>query len=788
MIEIGRKIVSNADCRYVLTKGSRGGDDSQIYLPEEIVKGLNLDLSDSPKGIKLTLIKENILDSLQLLFEYKKTELYHQGVEVDLNDKWREKQLEIINAHFGESKEIDYNISAKLLGKKDKRPFLNGLTDRTGFNIQEFLIPKMSNLIFTKEQDKVVMSISLSLRDFCFQVFNKTFLEFGSSFLDDNKEEFDTKVGDFDYIGVKFPKYFGSAKLLGFFDKEMAQKIIDSGNRFRYNKELVFIDTKNRECYFSTEFEYNKANDSHLLFIDFKRFIEEYSDGKYSIIKSEYGVYKKIFLEQGKNVIPDRKFLFSVKKSLREFAFRTFREVYGRFGEEFLGLKRSNFERTHNDKKIRAVGFQDYFGTKKIFAVFDAEQTKETLKTGTSIRYKPIDLEVMDEKFIYFSSQWSHPYDKSHPCYDEFVKFINDYGQGSFEIEYDSKEKIYSLFHLSDKKTSNDMKPIQKIFFGPPGTGKSHHIREEYGEDLPRVTFHPELDYQGFIGAYKPTMIPSPTGGEQITYKFIEESFLRAYCEAWRSEGPYYLVIEEINRGNCAQIFGDIFQLLDRKENGFSEYPIICSPDVQRHLSTELKNISRLQEYEMETNSDDFSRMSLPNNLNILCTMNTSDQSLFPMDSAFKRRWDWEYIPIDYKDADNFEIDLDDTKGKFGWGKVIIALNTSIKEHTQSEDKQLGNRFVSPANGTITKEEFVSKVVFYLWSEIYKEEHGSGDSIFYIGSDTPITFGDFFKGGKVDATITRKFIEYNLPANKVENNEDQTDSSESADDSKNHND
>lgn len=597
------------------------------------------------------------------------------------------------------------------------------------------------------------------------------------------KEDFLSKNGLIQDIGISdkrmtIPKYFGSATIFGiFYSQESLDQYLAGDRQFKFHDDNLKI-LGEQFIFFSNQCTSKRTErGSHIVFEDFRKFVEDYSNNDYTTEIVKNGNYQLIL----KTEKPEREFLFSVKRSLREFAFRTFRSVHDDFRDEFLDLKRSNFERTHNKHDIKAIGFQDYFGTKKIFAVFDSEQTKESLKTGTSLRYNPINLAIMGEEYIYFSSQWSHPYDKSHPCFDEFVKFINDYGQGSYEIEYDSKEKIYSLFKFSDKQNTKGMKPIQKIFFGPPGTGKSYHIRKEYGEDLPRVTFHPELDYQGFIGTYKPTVISTPTG-DQITYKFIEEAFLRAYCKAWDSVEPYYLIIEEINRGNCAQIFGDIFQLLDRNDKGFSEYPIICSPDVQRHLAGELAGISRLQEYKEETKSDDFSRMTLPNNLNILCTMNTSDQSLFPMDSAFKRRWDWQYIPIDYEDAKRFEIDLEDGKNTINWGAFINKINESIKGHMESEDKQLGNRFVSSANYVIAKDEFVSKVVFYLWSEIYKDEQGSGNSIFYTDSDTEITFGDFFKGKNVDDTITRKFIEYNLRDIKNENGESQPDSIENEED------
>jgi hypothetical protein len=131
------------------------------------------------------------------------------------------------------------------------------------------------------------------------------------------------------------------------------------------------------------------------------------------------------------------------------------------------------------------------------------------------------------------------------------------------------------------------------------------------------------------------------------------------------------------------------------------------------------------------------------------------------MDSAFKRRWDWHYIPIDYNDANKFEIDLGNGK-LFNWGAFIKGINEKIREHTQSEDKQIGNRFVSTGSFNISAEQFVYKVIFYLWSEIYKDEHLSGNTIFYIDQNKEISYSDFFNDSEIDLEITRKFIEFNL--------------------------
>ena len=231
---------------------------------------------------------------------------------------------------------------------------------------------------------------------------------------------------------------------------------------------------------------------------------------------------------------------------------------------------------------------------------------------------------------------------------------------------------------LLKKKGAKDTNK-QIIYFGAPGTGKSFEIdRITKNKEVIRTTFHPDSDYSTFVGAYKPTSIEVPvrdvTGkvivenGKQVTenrivYEFVEQAFLQAYTKAWaaysnKADGEkaeeQYLVIEEINRGNCAQIFGDLFQLLDRNGYGFSDYPITADKDMKKQLAKAFKGITIL---DAERINDIYGKdivaqvlngdiLLLPDNLYIWATMNTSDQSLFPIDSAFKRRWDWKYMPI----------------------------------------------------------------------------------------------------------------------------------------------
>ena len=275
-------------------------------------------------------------------------------------------------------------------------------------------------------------------------------------------------------------------------------------------------------------------------------------------------------------------------------------------------------------------------------------------------------------------------------------------------------------------------KPIQMIYFGAPGSGKSWKIRQDYEmrkdgakyvedkekkERVYRTTFHPDTDYSSFVGCYKPIM--DKEHDNHIIYKFSPQIFVNAYVAAWRGSEMYYLVIEEINRGNCAQIFGDLFQLLDRDENGFSRYPICADEDLKEYLEEILPAGSRgIRD----------GKLCLPPNLSIIASMNTSDQSLFPMDSAFKRRWSWEYVPIKYDDTKSatFLINIPNTPYE-KWVDFLKKINGIILEKTDSEDKQMGNFFIK---GDVEEQEFKDKVMFYLWSEVCKDSFHTKDNFF----------------------------------------------------------
>lgn len=444
-------------------------------------------------------------------------------------------------------------------------------------------------------------------------------------------------------------------------------------------------------------------------------------------------------------------------------------------------------------------------------------------------------------------------------------------------------------FHLFDIDIDKDY-PLQQIYYGAPGTGKSDTIDRICKRHIHyRTTFHPDSDYASFVGCYKPTnsIIPfddnTPLRTEEeltdlwnnsslpyvefsgkyhrslkglssssktnifinnaiierkttqnvvdseipkgiraaneycksltdskITYDFIPQVFTKAYITAWKNPGKaVFLIIEEINRGNCAQIFGDLFQLLDRDERGFSKYESTPDTDLQSYISSR----GRLSvEGILDSGGKDISQdinsgklLKLPRNLYIWATMNTSDQSLFPIDSAFKRRWEWKYVKITEgleKNHDGSPVYEDDGNGNqikkklnwalnfgevkinnedsYSWWKFIQKLNSIIAKMTDSADKQLGYFFCKANNnGVINADAFVSKVVFYLWNDVFKDYGFEDTQLFgYTAKDETgndckksLTFPDFFdEDGNTNATVAAVFVKNIIDWQESKNN------------------
>ena len=390
-----------------------------------------------------------------------------------------------------------------------------------------------------------------------------------------------------------------------------------------------------------------------------------------------------------------------------------------------------------------------------------------------SVGLRTISKALLDEYVHYFAK---HPDSNANAARDalcgktEIDRF--EYGYTSTLTVMAKMVLNYAnVLHISTENAGiikNKEQIYQQIFYGAPGTGKSNTIKklvDEQNKICYRTTFHPDSDYSTFVGAYKPTMKESritkdgvTTKEEKIIYTFCPQAFTNAYVEAWKTEEEVFLVIEEINRGNCAQIFGDLFQLLDRK-NGVSEYPVEADTDLQSYLQKALADTTRT---DISEDVKSGKKLILPSNLYIWATMNTSDQSLFPIDSAFKRRWEWKYIKIKNHPEENYQIMIGEEQQD--WWEFIKKINEIIASMTSSADKQLGYFFCCAKDGVIDEETFVSKVIFYLWNDVFKDYGFEDASLFrYIdkeGTERDLTFPDFYDedGEKVNTERLADFV------------------------------
>ena len=316
------------------------------------------------------------------------------------------------------------------------------------------------------------------------------------------------------------------------------------------------------------------------------------------------------------------------------------------------------------------------------------------------------DIDILDFKTFYMFCHWMCEKDLGH-----YVTYWHHADYKINKLPTNLLEKTGEYMNNENLKENETFESNMKrniIYFGAPGTGKSYNLnkdRKNLTSNYERVTFHPDYSYANFVGTYKP--VPK---GEDISYEYVPGPFMRSLVKALKNPSePFLLIIEEINRANVAAVFGDVFQLLDRKSDNFSEYPIEATEDMKTYLKKEL--------------NEDFDKIRLPSNLFIWATMNSADQGVFPMDTAFKRRWDFKYFGINHDEQLVSNIKVEINNQVIYWNDLRKAINEELLTYKINEDKLLGpffafNEYLKdeiPLNEFMTT--FKNKIIMYLFED-----------------------------------------------------------------------
>lgn len=306
------------------------------------------------------------------------------------------------------------------------------------------------------------------------------------------------------------------------------------------------------------------------------------------------------------------------------------------------------------------------------------------------------------------------------------LKTVNNTFEKTKTITYVNATNVLSDENIKELKRDKSFSGSNIIYYGAPGTGKSHTLEKESEnfDFVERVTFYPEYTHDDFIGCYMPCMsyvqddvtkyisidrTPAKIPGKPVPYyTYVPGPFTNALVDAYRNpDKNVLLIVEELNRANAAAVFGEFFQLLDRKDSGESKYSISISNEYSEYLSSKIETYSKGE------------KIKIPTNLTICATMNSADQGVNPLDSAFKRRWNFKYVPIDFSKAKHKDYKVDYANKKVTWEVFAITINDQLKDKDINEDKHLGQYFITETE-IVDSYKFASKILLYLFDDVLK--------------------------------------------------------------------
>lgn len=489
-------------------------------------------------------------------------------------------------------------------------------------------------------------------------------------------------------------------------------------------------------------------------------------NGQLAIIKQASGLPSPHFQDICYEIFGEIRHFFRVGSSDGD---KNYYDSWKNAGEIAVGWKKTgdllDFLKSGSiDKdKLASALETEYYGGDKKTASRKAGEIKSFYETSSSSIITVMDgsrlMGFVDQLSPYFydgDTEMSHKKNGTwHSVFNDGDRLPEDEGLLTTCVEIKKAANLLYLYKMyygttsSDSVINNNAKnrpirfatglisefPRNRILFGAPGTGKSYTLNKQKNQlvirdtDSERVTFYPDYSYANFVGTYKPVPCLDENGKETITYKYVPGPFMRVYVEALKNSRedvtrPFLLIIEEINRANVAAVFGDIFQLLDRDSNYVSEYPIHVSEDARKYLVDELGG-----------DGSQYTVMRIPDNMFIWATMNSADQGVFPMDTAFKRRWDFTYLGINDAEKEMDEAVLNRAfvfgVGEYArlvtWNSIRKAINDELSSESYNinEDKLLGPYFISKAVLCGSESNFMSvfknKVLMYLFDDAVKQ-------------------------------------------------------------------